>query len=128
RVAPLAYATWGQRERNHAATGRFSVAAMRAYFSVDPPSDLAVQLAGVAAPVQVVIGAEDCVTGVAPLLALSRLFPAGAPALRPLSLGRAAGGVPPGRRPLPRRSRAALTPVTRCATGDTPPASSRSSA
>jgi len=77
RVAPLAYATWGERERAHAATGRFSVVAMRAYSGVEPPGDLVTQLAGVAAPVQVVVGAEDCVTGVAPPLALAKLFPAG---------------------------------------------------
>ena len=78
RMAPLAYASWGERERAHAATGRFSVAAMRAYFSVEPPGDLTDRLARVAAPVLVIVGGADCVTGIAPSLALARLFPAGA--------------------------------------------------
>ncbi|HYN96131.1 MAG TPA: alpha/beta hydrolase [Pilimelia sp.] len=77
RVAPLGYATWGAAERAHATIGRLRYAASRAFFSVDPPADLATRLGEVAAPVLVVGGAEDCVTGVAPVLAVAKLFPAG---------------------------------------------------
>jgi pimeloyl-ACP methyl ester carboxylesterase len=77
RVAPLGYAAWGVTEQAHAAIGRFSFAANRAYFSVDPPQDLAARLGEVTAPVLVVGGAQDCTTGVAPVIALAKLFPAG---------------------------------------------------
>ncbi|MEO3745433.1 alpha/beta hydrolase [Plantactinospora sp. B5E13] len=77
RVAPLAYAAWGGTERAHAATARYSYRANRAYFSVEPPPDLADRLGVVTAPVLVVAGAEDCSAGVAPVVALAKLFPAG---------------------------------------------------
>jgi pimeloyl-ACP methyl ester carboxylesterase len=77
QVAPLGYAAWGATEQAHAAIGRFSFAANRAYFSVDPPLDLAARLGEATAPVLVVGGAEDCITGVAPVIALAKLFPAG---------------------------------------------------
>jgi pimeloyl-ACP methyl ester carboxylesterase len=77
RMAPTGYAVWGERERAHASSAHFSLAAARAYFSVPPPADLAARLGEVAAPVPVVAGAEDCITGLAPVMALSRLFPAG---------------------------------------------------
>jgi pimeloyl-ACP methyl ester carboxylesterase len=77
RVAPLAYAAWGEAERAHAAATHYSYAANRAYFSVDPPPDLAARLGAVTAPVLVVAGAQDCGVGVEPAAALARLFPAG---------------------------------------------------
>lgn len=75
--APATYARWGTREREHAHVGRYSLAAARAYFSVAPPPDLAQRLAQFTGRVLVIAGAEDCLTGVAPLLALGRLFPEG---------------------------------------------------
>jgi pimeloyl-ACP methyl ester carboxylesterase len=81
RTAPLVYATWGERERVHAARARWYPAAAEAYFSVDPPPDFASRMRSLTAPVLVVAGAEDCVTGLAPVLALARLFPAGQLAL-----------------------------------------------
>jgi len=72
RVAPLGYAAWGPAERAHARIGRFSYAANRAWFSVDPPADVADRLAGITAPVLVVAGAEDAITGCAPAVALAR--------------------------------------------------------
>lgn len=75
--APAGYAKWGDKERAHAQIGRWSLAATKAYFSVAPPKDLAPRLREVAAPVLVVAGAEDCLTGLAPVTALARLFPAG---------------------------------------------------
>jgi pimeloyl-ACP methyl ester carboxylesterase len=77
RVAPLGYADWGAKERAHAPIGKVSFAANRAYFSVDPPPDLAARLREVTAPVLVIGGAQDCGIGVAPVIALAGLFPAG---------------------------------------------------
>ncbi|WP_433717349.1 alpha/beta fold hydrolase [Actinoplanes sp. CA-051413] len=74
RVAPLGYATWGPAEQAHAVLGRFSYAANRAWPSVDPPADLARRLAAVTAPVLVIAGAEDAITGCAPAVALTKLF------------------------------------------------------
>ncbi|MFC7548138.1 alpha/beta fold hydrolase [Plantactinospora sp. GCM10030261] len=76
RTSPLAYASWGDAEQAHASAFRYSFAAARAYFSVDPPSDLAAHLAAVTAPVLVIAGAADCSVGVAPVRALATLFPA----------------------------------------------------
>lgn len=81
QLAPLAYASWGPREQAHAAIGAVDYAANRAFFSVEPPPDLARRLADVTAPVLVVAGAQDCSTGVAPVAALAELFPAGRLAL-----------------------------------------------
>jgi pimeloyl-ACP methyl ester carboxylesterase len=75
RTAPAAYAAWGPREQEHAATGEFRVAAAQAYFATRPPADLAARLWDVTAPVLVLGGAADCLTGVAPVLALADLFP-----------------------------------------------------
>jgi pimeloyl-ACP methyl ester carboxylesterase len=78
RVAPLGYAAWTEVEQAHAAIGRTNFAANRAFFSVEPPADLAERLRQVSAPVLVIAGADDCSTGVAQVLALAQLFPAGA--------------------------------------------------
>lgn len=75
--APAGYASWGATERSHATTGRWSLPAAKAFFSVAPPRDLAALLGQVKAAVLVIAGAEDCLTGLAPVTALARLFPAG---------------------------------------------------
>ncbi|MEU4428476.1 alpha/beta hydrolase [Actinoplanes sp. NPDC024001] len=77
RCAPLGYAAWGPAEQAHAAVGRWSLAAALAYFSVAPPEDFAGRLGRVTAPVLVVAGEVDCLTGLAPVVALADLFPAG---------------------------------------------------
>lgn len=77
RVAPSSYAHWGLAEQRHAAEGRYDLPANRAYFSVDPPADLAERLASVTAPVLVVAGTDDAMTGFAPVAALAERFPAG---------------------------------------------------
>lgn len=77
RVAPLGYATWTATEQAHAAIGRTSFAANRAFFSVDPPHDLAERLGKVTAPVLIVAGAQDCSAGATQAIALANLFPAG---------------------------------------------------
>jgi pimeloyl-ACP methyl ester carboxylesterase len=76
-VAPLGYAAWGPVEQAHAAGPGYAYAANRAYFSVDPPADLAARLGTITAPVLVIAGAEDYGIGVAPVVALAKLFPAG---------------------------------------------------
>lgn len=77
RCAPLGYARWGAAEQAHAAVGRWALPAVRAYFSVEPPGDFAARLGRVTAPVLVVAGEVDCLTGLAPVVALAGLFPAG---------------------------------------------------
>ena len=76
-TAPAGYSNWGAKERSHATTGRWSLPATKAYFSIAPPRDLAARLGQVKAPVLVIAGAEDCITGLAPVTALARLFPTG---------------------------------------------------
>jgi pimeloyl-ACP methyl ester carboxylesterase len=76
-VAPLCYAAWTAIEEEHARTAHYYLAAGLAYLSVDPPADLAERLSAVRAPVLVLGGARDCVTGIAPVMALARLFPSG---------------------------------------------------
>lgn len=75
--AAAGYSTWGATGRSHATIGRWSLPATKAYFSVAPPRDLAARMGQVKAPVLVIAGAEDCLTGLAPVAALARLFPVG---------------------------------------------------
>jgi pimeloyl-ACP methyl ester carboxylesterase len=75
--APFGYAAWTAVEQDHARTMHYYLDAARAYFSVEPPADLAERLGAVRAPVLVLAGAQDCTLGVAPVRALSGLFPAG---------------------------------------------------
>ena len=77
RVAPMGYAVWGAAEQAHAATGRWNLAAAKAYFSVEPPADLVARIGRVTAPVLVIAGAEDCLTGLAPVQALAARFSSG---------------------------------------------------
>ncbi|CAO1654106.1 alpha/beta fold hydrolase [Salinibacterium sp. NYA9b] len=77
QTAPAGYAQWGAKEQSHAQIGNWSLAATKAYFSVSPPTNLAVRLEDISAPVLVLAGAEDCLTGLAPVVALAGLFPSG---------------------------------------------------
>jgi pimeloyl-ACP methyl ester carboxylesterase len=76
RAARMGYAAWGPTEQSHAMVGRWDLAAAKAYFSVEPPGDLALRIGTVAASVLVIAGADDCVTGLAPVKALAARFPA----------------------------------------------------
>ncbi len=76
-VAALGYASWNATAQAHALVGETNFAANRAFFSVDPPADLLERIAHVGSPVLVIAGAKDCITGVAPVAALSQLFSAG---------------------------------------------------
>lgn len=73
-IAVIGYATWGNAERSHARIGRYDLAAARAFFTMDPPADLADRLHEVTAQVLIVAGAQDSVTGLAPVTALADLF------------------------------------------------------
>ncbi|HEV7651405.1 MAG TPA: alpha/beta hydrolase [Actinophytocola sp.] len=75
--APFGYAAWTAAEQDHARTMHYYLTAAQAFFSVDPPADLAERLRAVTAPVLALAGAEDCSLGVAPVRALAALFPAG---------------------------------------------------
>lgn len=77
RVAPMGYAAWGPTEQAHAMVGRWDLAAVKAYFSVEPPADLAARVGTLTAPVLVIAGSADCLTGLAPVRALAMRFPAG---------------------------------------------------
>jgi pimeloyl-ACP methyl ester carboxylesterase len=52
-------------------------AAARAFFSIEPPRDLITRIARLTAPVLVLAGAQDCLTGLAPVIALAKVFTAG---------------------------------------------------
>lgn len=75
RVAPLGYAHWGEAERAHAGRGPIDAAANQAFGTLRAPAELAARLSSVTAPVLVVAGADDCLTGLAPVLALGDRFP-----------------------------------------------------
>lgn len=76
-ASPFAYARWDDELAAHVRASRWSFAAAKAYFSVEPPADLHDRLRQVPAPVLVVAGAGDCTTGVRPVVAVADLFPAG---------------------------------------------------
>ncbi|WP_255546352.1 MULTISPECIES: alpha/beta hydrolase [unclassified Nesterenkonia] len=75
--AAVGYANWGVTEKTHARTGRWSLAGAEAFFTVPTPADLVARLGKVEAPVLVIAGAQDSLTGVAPAAAMAQLFPSG---------------------------------------------------
>ncbi len=75
--AALGYARWDATTQAHARSLRYSVAAARAFMGGEPPADLRDRLRVVEAPVLVVAGAQDALTGLAPVLAVADLFPHG---------------------------------------------------
>lgn len=76
-IAPLCYATWNETAQGHARTGRYALAAARAFLSGDAPPDLAGRLRDVRAPALVIAGAQDVIAGTAPVVAVAGLFPDG---------------------------------------------------
>lgn len=76
-IAPLCYATWNEPAQDHARTGRYALAAARAFLADDPPADLTGRLRDVRAPVLVIAGAQDTITGTGPVVAVAGLFPDG---------------------------------------------------
>lgn len=73
-TAPVGYARWNVTEKDHAQLGTYSYRASADFRSVDPPSDLASRLARLTAPVLVIVGSEDGLTGMAPVAAVALLF------------------------------------------------------
>ena len=76
-TAPASYAAWTAKEQAHAKVGRTLWSTVRAFLSVTPPADLRERLSTATAKVRVIAGAEDATTGLAPVLAATRLFPDG---------------------------------------------------
>ena len=76
-AAPLGYARWDDRARAQEALGQPFNPAAKAFFATPPDRKVAAKLAAVTAPVLVVAGAEDAITGLAPVLAVADLFPNG---------------------------------------------------
>jgi pimeloyl-ACP methyl ester carboxylesterase len=73
-IAPAGYAQWGEREQAHAASGEWNLAAALAYLAAPVPEDLPARLAALEAPVLVIAGAQDALTGIAPVKALAGFF------------------------------------------------------
>ncbi len=79
--AAVGYASWGETERAHARLGSWSYRASVDFRSVDPPVDLATRLGRVRAPVLVIAGSEDGLTGMAPVVAVAQIFERGSSAI-----------------------------------------------
>jgi proline iminopeptidase len=76
-AAPIGWATWDERAQQHETTGELFISAADIFFSSPAEPGLAGRLASVTVPVLVIAGADDAVTGLAPVLALAELFPDG---------------------------------------------------
>jgi pimeloyl-ACP methyl ester carboxylesterase len=76
-IAPLCYAKWDETAQAHARIGWYALAAARAFLSGDPPPDLTGRLREVRAPVLVIVGAQDAISGTGPVAAVAGLFPDG---------------------------------------------------
>jgi pimeloyl-ACP methyl ester carboxylesterase len=76
-VAPLSYARWDATTQAHARPARYALAAAAAFLGSDPPADLAERLGRMPAPTLIVGGAQDVITGAAPVIAVADLFPNG---------------------------------------------------
>lgn len=76
-TAPFCYARWNDTAQAHARSGRYFLAANRAFMSGDGPADLVDRLREVLAPTLVIAGAQDTITGVRPVVAVADLFPYG---------------------------------------------------
>lgn len=76
-VAPAMYASWTPTAKAHAQVGTTDFETVRAFLNVTLPQDFPERLGKTQARVRVIAGAEDYTTGLAPVLAASRLFPHG---------------------------------------------------
>jgi len=73
-LAPIAWSRWTAQAREHEATGAWHPAAQDLFFAGANPAGIVAGLAQVRCPVLVVAGAEDGLTGLAPVLAVADLF------------------------------------------------------
>ncbi|HXH34805.1 MAG TPA: alpha/beta hydrolase [Plantibacter sp.] len=79
-VAPIAWARWDDTAREHERLGAWHPAAQDAFVhapSIDEVEDIRDALRMLTAPVLVIAGAEDGLTGLAPVVDLARRFPLG---------------------------------------------------
>jgi len=79
-VAPIAWADWNDTARDHERVGAWYPAAQDAFAhtpSIDEVEDIRDALRTVSAPVLVIAGAEDGLTGLAPVVDLAKRFPLG---------------------------------------------------
>jgi proline iminopeptidase len=73
-LAPIAWSRWTTEARRHEATGAWHPAAQDRFFAGADPTGIVASLARVHCPVLVVAGADDGLTGLAPVLAVADLF------------------------------------------------------
>ncbi|POH63578.1 MULTISPECIES: alpha/beta fold hydrolase [Cryobacterium] len=73
-LAPIAWSRWTAQAREHEATGAWHPAAQDLFFAGADPAGILIGLAQVHCPVLVVAGADDGLTGLAPVLAVADLF------------------------------------------------------
>lgn len=73
-LAPIAWSRWTPQARRHEATGAWHAAAQDRFFAGVDTSGIAAGLAEVHCPVLVLAGADDGLTGLAPVLAVAELF------------------------------------------------------
>jgi pimeloyl-ACP methyl ester carboxylesterase len=73
-VAPAMYAEWTREAQEHSRVGTTSLETVRAFLNVTLPADFPEQLGKTQARVRVIAGAQDYTTGLAPVLAATRLF------------------------------------------------------
>jgi proline iminopeptidase len=79
-VAPIAWGEWDDIAREHERLGAWHPAAQDAFVhtpTIDEVEDIRDALRAVTAPVLVVAGSEDGLTGLAPVVALAKRFPLG---------------------------------------------------
>ncbi|WP_432537332.1 alpha/beta fold hydrolase [Kineococcus arenarius] len=73
-TAPATYATWGQRERAHAGTGRWCLSAARTFVSGALPADIQARLRSLVAPVLVMAGSDDTLVELASVQTVTAVF------------------------------------------------------
>jgi proline iminopeptidase len=73
-VAPMFWARWDEKAREHEQVGEFHSEAQEAFFSEPVPDDLLPKLRTVTAPVLVIAGGSDALMGLKPVLAVAELF------------------------------------------------------
>lgn len=73
-VAPLGYAAWNPTTQEHSRTGTTDFENLRAFFETLPPADLGERIQSLQIPIHVIGGADDLLSGNAPVRALADIF------------------------------------------------------
>ncbi|PFG35181.1 alpha/beta fold hydrolase [Sanguibacter antarcticus] len=76
-IAPIGWARWDDTARAHEKIGAWNAEAQDLFSATVDAADLRARLAAVSGDVLVVAGEQDGVTGLAPVVALAEIFPAG---------------------------------------------------